>query len=105
MRRKGIYNRYSFLKRMDRKRIILIRGKNKYISFDRDLEILRYIDFKMEYSCSSLKYLDKYNINYVVVDNLDVVVSKKFFSNNYMKYLKLIYLKRILLNIGNNLGN
>ena len=46
MRRKGIYNRYSFLKRMDRKRIILIKGKNKYISFDRDLEILRYINFK-----------------------------------------------------------
>ena len=90
---------------MNRNSIILIRGNKKYISFDRDLEILKYINFNMEYSCSSLKYLDKYSINYIVVDNLDVVVSKKFCSNNYMKYLKLIYLKRILLNIGNNLGN
>lgn len=105
MRRKGIYNRYSFIKRMNRNSIILIRGNKKYISFDRDLDILRYINFNMEYSYSSLKYLDKYNINYIVVDNLDVVVSKEFCSNNYMKYVKLMYLKRILLNIGNNLGN
>ena len=53
MRRKGIYNRYSFIKRMNRNSIILIRGNKQYISFDRDLDILRYIDFKMEYCYSS----------------------------------------------------
>ena len=105
MRRKGIYNRYSFIKRMNRNSIILIRGNKKYISFDRDLDILRYINFNMEYSNSNLKYLDKYSINYIVIDNLDVVVSKLYNNNNYRKYLKLMYLKKILLNIGNNLGN
>lgn len=106
MRRKGKYNRYSFVKRMNRNSIILVRGNNHCISFYRDLEILKYINFKMEYSYSSLKYLDKYSINYIVVDNLDVVVSKLYNNNNnYRKYLKLMYLKRILLNIGNNLGN
>lgn len=105
MRRKGIYNRYSFIKRMNRNSIILIRGNKQYISFDRDLDILRYIDFKMEYCYSSLNYLDKYCINYIVIDNLDVVISKFYSKNNYRKYLKLMYLKKILLNIGNNLGN
>ena len=90
---------------MNRNSIILIRGNKKYISFDRDLDILRYINFNMEYIDSNLKYLDKYSINYIVIDNLDVVVSKLYNNNNYRKHLKLMYLKRILLNIGNNLGN
>lgn len=90
---------------MNRNSIILIRGNKKYISFDRDLDILRYINFNMEYIDSNLKYLDKYSINYIVIDNLDVVVSKLYNNNNYRKYLKLMYLKRMLLNIGNNLGN
>ena len=90
MRRKGIYNRYSFIKRMNRNSIILIRGNKKYISFDRDLDILRYINFNMEYIDSNLKYLDKYSINYIVIDNLDVVVSKLYNNNNYRKHLKLM---------------
>ena len=62
MRRKGIYNRYSFIKRMNRNSIILIRGNKKYISFDRDLDILRYINFNMKYS--KLIYFNIYKKDY-----------------------------------------
>ena len=86
---------------MNRKSIILIKGKTKYYSYDKDLEILKFINFNMEYINSSLSYLNKYNINYIVLDNLNVIVDKVYSDNNYKKYLKLVYLKKILLKIGN----
>ena len=101
MKKNGKYNRYLFLKKMNRKSIILIKGKNKYYSYGKDLEILKFINFNMEYINSSLSYLDRYNINYIVLDNLDVIVDKVYSDNNYKKYLKLVYLKKILLKIGN----
>ena len=97
----GKYNRYLFLKKMNKKSIILIKGKNKYYSYGKDLDILKFINFNMLYKNSSLNYLDRYNINYIVLDNLDVVVDKVYNVNNYKKYLKLVNLKRILLKIGN----
>lgn len=101
MKKKGIYNRYSFLKKMNKNSLILIKGKNKYITFDRDLEILKYINFRFEYQYCSLSYLDKYNINYIVLDNLSVIIDKTFELNNYRRYLKLMYLSKILKKIGN----
>ena len=95
MKRKGAYSRYSLLKRFNKRSIILVKGKNRYISFDRDLQLLKYINFKFEYSKCNLNYLDKYKINYVVLDNLSVYEDKKYNKNNYMKYLKLSYLYEI----------
>ena len=78
--------------------IILVKTKNKYISFNDDLDILKYIKFNMNYSYSSLSYLDNFEINYIVLDNLNVVVERKFNGNNYNynRYLKLMYLSKIL---------
>ncbi len=97
------YNRYKFIKRLNRKNLILIKGKNRYISFERDMNILRYINFNMNYEYSNLNYLDKYEIDYIVLDNLDIIVEKRYNCNNYMKYLKLYYLSDIVNEIGNNL--
>ena len=58
MKRKGAYSRYSLLKRFNKRSIILVKGKNRYISFDRDLQLLKYINFKFEYSKCNLNYLD-----------------------------------------------
>lgn len=69
----GIYNRYSLLKKINKRSIVLIKGKNGYISFDRDLQILKYIKFEFNYAYCNLNYLDKYNVNYIVLDNLDVL--------------------------------
>ena len=44
----GIYNRYSLLKKFNKRSIVLIKGKNGYISFDRDLQILKYIKFEIK---------------------------------------------------------
>ena len=91
MSNKGRYNRYLFLKKMNRKSIILIKGKSKYYSYGKDLEILKFINFNMEYINSRLSYLDKYNINYIVLDNLDIIDNVKFKNNNYMKYNPIIF--------------
>ena len=87
----------SLLKKFNKRSIVLIKGKNGYISFDRDLQILKYIKFEFNYAYCNLNYLDKYNVNYIVLDNLDVVIGKKYKVNNYMKYLKLSYLYKILM--------
>ena len=102
MKRKGAYSRYSLLKRFNKRSIILVKGKNRYISFDRDLQLLKYINFKFEYSKCNLNYLDKYKINYVVLDNLSVYEDKKYNKNNHMKYLKLSYLYKIFEVITSN---
>ncbi len=44
-----------------------------------------------------LKYLDKFGINYIVLDNLDIIIDRRYDINNYMKYLKLSYLYKILM--------
>ena len=66
------------------------------------MKLLKYLKFNMEYNYSSLSYLDKYEIDYLVLDNLDIEVNKHFDNNNYMKYLKLYYLSDIVIEIGNN---
>ena len=95
MKRKGAYSRYSLLKRFKKRSIILVKGKNRYLSFDRDVQILEYIKFNFDYSKCNLKYLDKFGINYIVLDNLTILINKKYNKNNYMKYLKLFYLYKI----------
>ena len=92
-----MYNRYSLLKKFNKRSIILVKGKNRYISFGRDLQILKYIKFEFNYDYCNLNYLDKYNVNYIVLDNLNVVIDKRYKVNNYMKYLKLSYLCKILM--------
>ena len=78
MKRKGAYSRYSLLKRFNKRRIILVKGKNRYISFDRDMQILEYIKFNYVYSKCNLKYLDKFGINYIVLDNLDIIIDRRY---------------------------
>lgn len=97
------YNRYKFIKRLNRRSLILIKSRNKYISFERDFKILKCIGFNMNHEYCSLSYLDRYEINYIVLDNLDIIVDKRYNYNNYMKYLKLYYLSNIVNEIGNNL--
>ena len=101
MKVKGRYSRYMFFKKMYKRHIVLIKGKDRYYTYDRDLDILKYINFKSRYCECSLSYLNKYSINYIVLDNLDVIDNVSFKNNNYMKYYKLFHLKNILLKISN----
>lgn len=101
MKIKGRYSRYIFFKKMYKRHIILIKGKDRYYTYDRDFEILRYVNFKSKYDECNLCCLDKYNINYIVIEDLDIIDNVKFKNNNYMKYYKLLHLKNILIKIGN----
>lgn len=78
----------------NKRSVVLLLSKDKYISYERDKRILEYINFN-----NNLCELDKRSINYVVLDNLNIIEDKKYNCNNYMKYLKLSYLKDILLKL------
>ena len=90
--------RYQFTKDTFPGYIVFLVVKRKYITYDNDLEILKYIKYK-----DKLSLLDKHKINYLVLDNLDIIIQKKFEDNNYYKYLYLIKLDKVIKEIGNNL--
>ena len=80
-------NRYNFAKKCYKDYVVLLLTKNKlYTYIDNKL-----VDFKY------INRLKKLHINYVILDNLDVIV-KEYEDNNY----KLYYLK---YNINKVLGN
>lgn len=77
----GKLNRYNFAKKCYQDYVILLLIKNK---------LYTYINNKLV-SFKCLNELKKLHINYVILDNLDVIV-KEYEDNNY----KLYYLKYIL---------
>ena len=85
-----MYKRYYFIKRLYPKTIIIIKQKEKYISFDIDKDILTFID---DYSV-----LDKYHINYMIIDNLDIIKFQKYQNNDYDKYMYISKLVKLLFN-------
>ena len=97
------FNRYKFLKHFNKDKIVLLATKDRYISYGYDINILEYVDFNCSYKYSNLIYFDKYEINYIVLDNLDIIDVKEYKNNNYDKYLKLYYLDKIINKCGNNL--
>lgn len=80
-------NRYKFTKNIYKDYIVLIIKNKKYYSFDKDKKILDYINFN-----NKLYLLKKYSINFIVLDNLEILS-----INNYYKYLYISYVKDILL--------
>ena len=76
--------------------LILVSLKHGYVSFDNDNKILNYLGIKNNY-----KKLNDYRINYIVLDNLNIIEVRRYKNNKYKKYLKLSYLKDILNCIGN----
>ncbi len=79
-------NRYNFIKKMYPDYLILLVSKNNYTSF--------YLD-KLIYSY----YLDKVfklNINYIILDGLDIIKKVKFSNNRYYYYSKLVLIKEVI---------
>ena len=62
------YNRYKILKMRNKRSVVLLLSKDKYISYEIDKRILEYINFN-----NNLFELDKRSINYVVLDNLNII--------------------------------
>ena len=91
----GKINRYKFAKRVYPEYVVLLLTKDKYITYDCDLRLIQYIKFNGNFSI-----FDKYKINYLVLDNLDITKKKEYDLNNYDLYLKkMIINKTICKNI------
>ena len=86
-----MYKRYEFIKRIYKKYIIILEKKNRYISYGIDKEILEYIGF-----IGDIDKIREYEINYIIVDNLDIVKQDEFQVNKYNKYKYICKLIKIL---------
>ena len=75
--------RYNVLKHIYQNYLILIIKNNKYYTFDEDKLIFNYLKRKLN------------NINYIILDNLDIIVKKEYENNYYLNY----YFKVNLINI------
>lgn len=82
-----IKTRYLFLKRLYPNYVIIILKKDEYITFDIDNKIVKLIDYK----------LDKYNINYLILDNLEIIKIIKYTNNKYLEIKMRVELLSILL--------
>ena len=98
-------NRYNFTKLVYPNSVVLIKYKDKYITYDNDRFICDYISFYSYDKKEKYKFgkFFRYKINYLVLDELDIVRFKKFAINNYDKYVYVTNLRIIVKKIGNKL--
>ena len=82
-----IKTRYLFLKRLYPNYVIIILKKDEYITFDIDNKIVKLIDYK----------LDKYNINYLILDNLEIIKIINYTNNKYLEIKMRVELFSLLL--------
>lgn len=84
------YNRYYFTKNIYPKYIIILLKKGKPYSFGLDRKILTYIKFK-----DKVSILQKNKINYLILDELDIIEIKDYVDNNYDRYEYLVNIKEM----------
>ena len=85
------YNRYYFTKKIYPNYIILLLKKNKPYSFGIDRRILEFISFN-----DKTRILQKKKINYLILDELDIIEKYEYDDNNYDKYVYLVKIGEIL---------
>ena len=85
------YNRYSFTKEVYPNYIVLLVKKNKYYSYSIDRKVLDYIKFK-----DKTYILRKKHINYLVLDELDIVEKYEYSDNQLDRYIYLVDMKKVL---------
>ena len=85
------YNRYSFTKEVYPDYVVLLIRKYKYYSYSVDRKVLDYIKFK-----DKTYILRKKHINYLVLDELDIVEKYEYSDNQLDKYIYLVNMKKIL---------
>jgi len=84
------YNRYSFTKEVYPDYIVLLIKKDKYYSYGKDRKILEYIKFKNKTSI-----IRKMKINYLVLDELDIVEKYEYLDNALDRYMCLVGINNI----------
>jgi len=84
-----MYNRYNEIKNLYKNYLIIIKVKDKYKTIGMDNRIYEYLNLK------KFKYLKNKQINYLILDNLDIVEKKDNENNRYDEY----YIKTKLTNV------
>ena len=79
--------RYSFIKRLYNDYIIIYIKNNNYYIYN--YEFLRLFNDKI----NIINKLNKYHINYIIIDNMKIIDIVKYIDNkyNYYKYRYIIY--------------
>ena len=85
-----IKTRYLFLKKLYPNYVVIILKKGKYITFDIDNKIFNLLN-------NSFNNLDKYNINYLIIDNLEIIKISKYINNRYLEFKKRVELLSAIL--------
>ena len=84
------YNRYYFTKDVYPGYLVILLKKGKPYSFGIDRKILNHIGFK-----DKTYILQKKKINYLVLDELDIVEKYDYDENNYDRYEYLVKISEI----------
>ena len=91
---KGLMARYEFAKKIFPHRLIIFKTKNGYKSVGKDQELLDYIIInKLLFKLKDLK------INFVLIDNMDIIDEGCFDDDSYYRYVKISMLNKILFSI------
>lgn len=98
MSRKGMFTRYKFIKKLYPRSLVIIKSDDRYKSFRKDGVLLDYIIYNF-----NLNKISKFKINYIIVENLDIIDEKEFVDSNYYKFIKVAYLSKVLIEIKNRL--
>lgn len=86
-----IKTRYDFFKRTHREYVVVFIKGDRYIICEEDKRMLDTFDSK-----KIIATLNKLKINYIVIDDLEIVCKKSFEDNQYHIIMKKGYLLKLI---------
>ena len=87
----SMINRYLFTKNVYNNYLVIIYRLGNYYSFYSDKEIIKYIKFK-----GNTRILKQKRINYLILNNLDIVEINNYNNNIYDYYLMIVIIIKVL---------
>lgn len=87
----SMINRYLFTKNVYNNYLVIIYRLGNYYSFYSDKEIIKYIKFK-----GNTRILKQKRINYLILNNLDIVEINNYNNNTYDYYLMIVIIIKVL---------
>ncbi len=87
----SMINRYLFTKNVYNNYLVIIYRLGNYYSFYSDKEIIKYIKFK-----GNTRILKQKRINYLILNNLDIVEINNYNNSTYDYYLMIVIIIKVL---------
>ena len=84
--------RYNFIKRLYKDYIIIFKKNNNNYIYD--YEFLRLFKDKL----NIIDKLNKYHINYIIIDNMKIINIKKYSDNKYNYYNNRYIIYKVITN-------